>query len=219
LTSGKSEINGFSLPMYLSYALWATFIARISSNWMYEFRMVDEIESGSINGLLVRPMSFFEYYLSQFMGYKVITTIISLIIPFIAVWIFKLPVMYERLPIVFLLIFYYLFLVHTISFIVSTVAFSLTRIHSLTVAKNLAFWILSGEIVPIDLLPDPYRSWILNLPFCNAVYIPVGYLTGRISVDLVYHGFVTTTWGLMAAGLIAVWFWRSGVHKYVGTGA
>jgi ABC-2 type transport system permease protein len=219
MTSGKSEINGFTLPMYLSYALWGTFIARIAANWMYEFRMVDEIESGSINGLMVRPMSFYEYYLSQFMGYKMITTVISLIVPFIVVEIFKLPVMYERLPLVFLLVFYYLFLVHTISFIVSTVAFSLTRIHSLTVAKNLAFWILSGEIMPIDLLPEPYRTWILNLPFCNAVYIPVGYLTGRIPIEMVYHGFMTTTVGLLVAGVLGVLLWRNGVRKYVGTGA
>ncbi len=199
--------------------MWGTFLARITSNWMYEFKMVDEIESGSINGLLVRPMSFFEYYLSQFMGYKMITTICSMMIPFLAVWIFKMPTEFSRLPIAFLLVFYYLFLVHAISFIVSSVAFTLTRIHSLTVAKNLAFWILSGELVPVDLVPEPYRHWILSLPFCNAVYIPVGYITGRIPIEMVWHGFATTTYGILIAGAIGYALWKNGLKKYVGTGA
>jgi len=199
--------------------MWGTFLARITSNWMYEFRMVEEIESGTINGLLVRPMSFFEYYLSQFMGYKMITTLCSMVIPFLAVWIFSMPTNFERLPVAFLLVFYYLFLVHAISFIVSSVAFSLTRIHSLTVAKNLAFWILSGELVPIDLVPEPYRHWILSLPFCNAVYIPVGYITGRIPIEMVWHGFLTTTVGLIITGTLGSLMWKQGLKKYVGTGA
>jgi ABC-type uncharacterized transport system permease subunit len=68
-------------------------------------------------------------------------------------------------------------------------------------------------------LPEPYRSWLLNLPFANAVYIPVGYLTGRFSIDLVWHGFWTTTLGIVVLGLIANLIWRRGLAKYAGTGA
>jgi len=57
------------------------------------------------------------------------------------------------------------------------------------------------------------------LPFCNAVYIPVGYLTGRISEEMFYHGFITTTYGLVFFGALSVFFWRWGLSKYVGTGA
>src|SRR4051812_23467450 len=64
-TSNSPTIGGFTREYYLSYALWAAFAARISVSWMYEFRMIEEIESGSVNSLIVRPMSFYEYYLSQ----------------------------------------------------------------------------------------------------------------------------------------------------------
>lgn len=218
-SSGKTEINGFDLKHYLSYALWATFVARITSNWMYEFRMTEEIESGSINGLLVRPMSFFEYYLSQFLGYKAITTVVSLSIPFIAVFIFDLPMSFSRFLLALVLIGYYLFFVETISFIVSSVAFHLTKVHSLTTAKNLALWLLSGELIPIDLLPEPWRTWIFELPFCNAVYIPVGYITGRLPLSAVLHGFWTTTLGLLVLGPISALMWKQGLKKYSGTGA
>src|SRR5207248_667078 len=79
--SGKSEVNGFSLSNYLSYAIWASFIGRIAVNYLYEIRMTSEITSGSLNNKLLRPMSFFEYYLFQFLGYKSINGIFSLLIP------------------------------------------------------------------------------------------------------------------------------------------
>lgn len=86
-------------------------------------------------------------------------------------------------------------------------------------AKNLALWLLSGELVPLDLLPETYKNFMLALPFANAVYIPVGYITGRISVDLIYHGFYTTTVGLLVMGVISALMWKWGMSKYVGTGA
>lgn len=43
--------------------------------------MIEEIESGTVDGIIVRPISFYEYYFSQLMGYKFITTLTSLLIP------------------------------------------------------------------------------------------------------------------------------------------
>lgn len=213
------EIGGFTRDYYLAYALWAAFVARISVSWMYEFKMIEEVESGSINGLLVRPMNFFEYYLSQLFGYKIITSAFSLLVPIIGVLIFKLPTDFSKLPLALALILYYLVLVHCISFIISTFAFHLTRVHSFTVAKNLGLWLLSGELIPLDLLPEPWKSLVLNLPFCNAVYIPVGYLNGRVSFDLLMHGFYTNTVGVLFFGFLSWAFWRWGLSKYAGTGA
>lgn len=214
-----TEIGGFTQEQYLAYFVWAAFISRIAISWMYEFKMIEEIESGSINGLLVRPLSFYEYYLAQFFGYKIITTTISLIIPIFVSYYFKLPVSFEKLPIILVLMFYYLILIHTLSFIIMTLSFHLNKISGFTVAKNITLWLLSGELVPIDLIPQPYQSWILSLPFANGVYIPVGYLTGRISAEVFYQGFLSITYSLAALGLISVYMWRWGLRSYSGTGA
>ncbi len=156
--AGTSEIAGFGREYYLSYALWAAFFARICTSWMYEFRMIQEIDSGSINSLLTRPMTFYEYYFSQLMGYKLITTIVSMMIPLAAIFIFKLPTKLERLPLAFALEFYYLILVHSISFVIASSAFYLNKVYSLTGAKNLALWLFTGELFPLDLMPEPYRT-------------------------------------------------------------
>lgn len=186
---------------------------------MYEFRMTEEIESGSINGLIVRPFSFYEYYLSQFLGYKVVTTMVSLVIPFIAIGIFDLPTIWSRFLPMFALVCYYLIFVHTLSFCVATVTFHLNRVSSLTMAKNLALWLLSGELIPLDLLPEPYRSVMINLPFSSAVYIPVGYLTGRLGPEHLFIGFKSITYGLLIICPLAYLMWKKGLRTYVGTGA
>ncbi len=214
-----ATINGYGREFYLSYALWAAFFARIATSWMYEFRMIEEIGSGTINSLIVRPMSFYEYYLSQLLGYKFITTVISLIVPIIAAYIFHLPTIYSRMPLAVVLCFYYLILVHTISFLVCCAAFYLTKISSFTVAKNLMFWILTGELFPLDLMPEPFRSKIIALPFSSGVYLPVGFVTGRVGIHEMMNGFVSVTIWLIVLNLLGAWFWKKGLSSYSGTGA
>jgi ABC-2 type transport system permease protein len=219
LGAQATEIAGFGKNYYLAYALWTTFIARITVNWMYEFRMIEEIDGGSINGLLSRPMSYYEYYLSQLLGYKVTTALISLCFPVFIIWAFDLPTIWNRLPLTMALIIYYLFFVYGMSFCIASLAFFFNKVHSLTTTKNLALWLLTGELFPLDLMPENLKNLVLQLPFSNGAYIPVGYLTGRIGGDVVIQGFMTTTAGLILVSCAGYFLWKLGLRRYVGTGA
>jgi ABC-2 type transport system permease protein len=217
--AGTMEIAGFGRENYLAYVLWAAFLGRITSTWMYEFRMIEEIEMGTVNSLLARPVSFYEYYLSQFMGYKIVTSAISLVIPIAACFYFKLPMDFSRLAGALALVFYYLFFVHTLSFCIACISFRLNKVSSLTVAKNLGLWLFSGELFPLDLMPSPWKEWMISIPFANAVYVPVAYLTGRGGHEMLIGGFISTTVGLVVAGAVGAYLWKSGLRTYSGTGA
>lgn len=218
-TAESAQIGGFSRESYLAYAVWAPFLGRIAISWMYESMMVEEVGSGSINTVLTRPISFFEYYLSQMMGYKLITTIFSLLIPIAASFYFDLPVQYLKIPLALSLVIFYLFLVHTMSFIISTLGFFLTRVRSFTLVKNLILWLLSGELVPIDLMPAVMKKFFLIMPFSSGVYIPLAYITGRADIELILIGFRNVSIGLVIAGTVSYFFWKRGLHEYTGTGA
>jgi len=217
--AGKSEILGFTQEYYLSYAMWAAFFSRISTSWMYEFRMIEEVSSGSINSIIVRPFSFYEYYLSQLMGYKFVTTIVSMIVPILVAYLFKWPTHFDRIFLATVLCFYYLILVHTISFIISTVAFHFTKISAFTVAKNLLFWILMGELFPLDLLPENLKDILISLPFASGVFTPVAYITGRVGIEAIYQGFISVTLGIIVLNFFAYLFWKSSIREYTGIGA
>ena len=218
-TADSGLIGGFNRENYLAYAVWAPFLGRIAISWMYESMMVEEVVSGSINTILSRPLSFFEYYLSQTLGYKIVTTMFSMLVPIIASWYFDLPVHFARLPVIFLLVIYYVLLVHSMSFLVATLGFYLSRVRSFTLLKNLTLLLLGGELVPIDLMPPGLSEVLLKLPFSSGVYIPLAYLTGRGDIDLLWQGFYNVTWALIVCGLVSYLMWTNGVKQYTGTGA
>ena len=214
-----SSLNGYSKEYYFAYALWAAFFARIAANWMYEMRMIEEIDSGSVNSILVRPISFYEYYLGQFMGYKILTSTLSLCVPVLVCVFVSSSTHLLRLPLAFALSLYYLILAHTLSSLVSSFAFFFNRIHALTVTKNFILWFFVGELFPLDLLPVNVRATIIALPFSSGVYIPVGYLTGRIPLKMVGQGFLSVTLGIAVSSCIYYVVWNQGRKKYSGTGA
>lgn len=218
-SSGITQMGGFTKEYYMGYYIWAAFITRITQNWMYEYRMIEEIASGTVNALMLRPTSFFEYYFSQYMGYKLLIIFSSLLVPFVASYILDYPVSFFRTMIALSLILYYLLFSYLISFIIATMAFHLTRVHSFTMAKNLTLFLFTGELIPLDLIVEPFRSFFLHLPFAAAVYLPVSYITGRIDLATFSHGFYTVTIGNLILAPIAYVFWIKGKAAYVGTGA
>lgn len=212
-------LGGFGREYYLAYALWATFVGRLTSNWMYEFNMIDEIETGKVNAILTRPISFYEFYLSQFFGYKTACMVASFVIPIAVCLFFNAPFHLDRMPLMLLMIAFYLVFTHTLSFCVACLAFHLNRAQALTGMKNLAIWVLAGELIPLDLYPEPFKSFLLHTPFASAVYTPVGYITGRFGVEVMLNGFMTLFAGMAVVGLIATILWKNGVRAYTGTGA
>ncbi|HMN69480.1 MAG TPA: ABC-2 family transporter protein, partial [Bdellovibrionales bacterium] len=169
--------------------------------------------------VLVRPISFFEFYGAQFMGYKAMVTLCSFMIPVTASYVIGAPLHPERLPMMFALVFCYLFFTHILSFCVATLGFFMNRAHAITGMKNLAIWTLAGELIPLDLYPEPLRAWLIHSPFAAAVYLPVGYVIGRVEFEQAAFGFVSLACGIAVMGAFASWLWRRGLRAYTGTGA
>lgn len=217
--STSPTIGGFTKEAYLAYGVWAPFLGRVAISWMYEAMMVEDVASGNINIILTRPISFYEYYLSQLMGYKILTTLLSLLVPLGVSIYFKLPVQYDKIPLALLLVFFYLFLLHTMSFIVSAIAFFITKVRSFTLIKNLSLFLLAGELVPFDLMPETLKNVLTALPFASGVYIPVAYITGRVGIDVVWGGFASVFVSLILFSIAGQWLWRRGLVEYTGTGA
>lgn len=216
---GQETLGGFGREYYLAYAIWANFIGRVTINWMYEFMMVEDIDLGRVNSILVRPITFYEFYLSQFLGYKLLVAMASFVVPIGVCLAFDAPLVLERLPAMIMLILFYLVFVHTVSFTVACMAFFLNRAYSFSGIKNIAIWVLSGEMIPLDLYPEPFKSILIGSPFASGVYIPVGFITGRFGYDLLWKSFMNVAMGIAVMGLFSAWLWRKGLRSYTGTGA
>jgi ABC-2 type transport system permease protein len=216
---GGNSLGGFGREYYLGYALWANYFARITTNWMYSYTMMEDIDTGRVNTLLTRPMSFYEFFLFQFVSYKLFVTAISFTMPVAACLIFGGSMHLDRLPLVLVLLVYYLVFIHTMSFCIACLAFYLNRSYSFIFVTNMALWVLAGEMIPLDLYPEPLRTWLIHSPVASGVYIPVGYLTGRFGIELVWQSFGSITVGILVLGVVGRQMWRGGLLRYTGTGA
>lgn len=217
--SGKDTIAGFNLQNYLAYAIWGSYFARIGANWMYESRMIEDVNTGKINSLLLRPTSFYEYFLFQFLGYKMLIVVTSLAIPTLCILFLGFDTHFMRLPLALLLMIYFLVFTYTLSFIISSFAFFLNKIHSFTFSKNIVLWVITGELFPLDLIPQPYQAWFVASPFASGVFVPVGYLTGRLQLTDVMNGFLSVTLGILVLSIVGSLLWKFAMKQYSGTGA
>jgi ABC-2 type transport system permease protein len=216
--SGSPLLAGFPISYYLGYFLWL--ILQLGSlNWRFERTMIAEINSGAVNALLLRPSSFYEYHLGQLLGQKIIVVLMMTPVVFLIAWIWDLPFLAERLPAALIMGFLYVILIFSLHFAVAAMAFFLDHVYSLNTTKNMIIWFLSGELMPLDLLPVPLRDWVIALPFSCGIYLPAAYVSGRISTDVFMKGFISLAIGGMVFGLFAKWIWQRGLRRYSGTGA
>jgi ABC-2 type transport system permease protein len=216
--SGNELLAGFPVRYYLGYFLY-TILKLGSINWRFERAMIAEINNGAVNALLLRPSSFFEYHMGQLLGQKLITSFVMVPVVALIAWEWDLPFHSERLPIVLLMGICYVILLFSLHFAVAAMAFLFDNVYSLNNTKNMMIWVLTGELMPLDLLPSPIREWIIALPFSCGIYLPAAYLSGRINADVFMKGFISLAIGGVFYGLLARFVWKHGLRRYSGTGA
>jgi ABC-2 type transport system permease protein len=216
--SGKQALGGFSVSYYLGYFLWIV-LQTGTLNWRFERSMINDINTGAVNALLLRPSSFYEYHLGQLLGQKLITAIVMTPIISLIAWNWNLPFHADRLPVCLLMGFSYIILLFSLHFAVAAVAFFFDHVYSLNNTKNMILWFLTGELLPLDLLPSPIREWIIALPFSCGTYLPAAYLSGRIEKAEFMQGFYSLAIGGIFFGLFARFIWKKGLRSYGGTGA
>lgn len=216
--SGNELLGGFPARYYLGYFLY-TILQLGSVNWRFERTMIAEINSGAVNALLLRPSSFFEYHMGQLLGQKLTTAVVMVPVISLIAHVWDLPFQAERFPAVFLMGICYVILLFSLHFAVASMAFFFDNVYSLNISKNMIIWFLSGELMPLDLLPSPIREWVIALPFSCGIYIPAAYLSGRINTHAFMKGFLSLAVGGVVFGLLAQFVWKKGLRRYTGTGA
>ena len=56
-------------------------------------------------------------------------------------------------------------------------------------------------------------------PFASGVYIPVGYITGRIDGNLFAQSWLSVTAGIAGVGMMGAFLWRRGLRGLAASSA
>jgi len=79
-------------------------------------------------------------------------------------------------------------------------------------------FVLSGYLVPLELLPSWVEPIAMALPFRYTLAFPVELLIGKMSLDVGLSHLGVQWMFVVALGISAALFWRAGMRRFVAFG-
>lgn len=219
----KASIGGFSFEETMSYFLLLIVANYLISAFNEDYQIGEEIRSGMINQFLTKPIDYYLYRLTLFFASRAVTGVV-VFVPLLLL----LPLLHDYLP----------RNVETWRWLAAIPAFALAALIQFSLAYCfglLAFWfleiqgfvilslaietLLSGQIFPLDLMPDALYRVSQWLPFYYQAYFPVGLVTGRIeSIEAAQSGLcIQLLWTIafVAGGRM---LWNLGLRRHTAVG-
>lgn len=214
-------INGYTYYQIIAYTILASVISRLIRTG-FEYEINDDIKNGGLNKYLVKPVDYFSYRLTCFLGQKFVQTLFLLAI-IVGVMLF-LIIQFEwvltlhRIILFCLTILLAFVLNFMIFFSVAMIGFWLFEIGFLFEAFRIVIIMLSGGIFPLDIFGEKASLILRFLPFRYTINFPVELLNGRLSAGAEYQGLILQIVWVLAFAAIAKLLWAAGNRRYVAVG-
>lgn len=183
--ASTSTISGLTYDQTLNYILLAQLFGEAAhvSNTIYDIGA--GLREGQIAAALLRPVDYqFGMYVQNVvqLGIQIL-----LKLPLgIFIWLvygLELP----SDPVIWLAFVLTFLLGHAVMFffdwILGCTAFYSTEIWGMSVVRHSVALFLSGQLIPLNMMPDWLRNIAIVLPFSQAVYLPVSILSGITPVS------------------------------------
>jgi ABC-2 type transport system permease protein len=103
--------------------------------------------------------------------------------------------------------------------IITSMAFWTTRVYSVSQFFYLVVILLSGQFVPLQLMPQAVQMVAQYLPFQMFRYVPVEIILNRLPIDAVIRDYAFSLVWLVILHFLFRWIWRKGVERFSAVGA
>ena len=219
-TQEMKIINGFTLNQLIVYIFFGIMVGQLKSSWVTSFEMIECIRSGGLNKYLIRPVSFYSYHFSLFIGYNSLFyisyfTMIIIFQIFFPGWAFHSLIQIVGF-ILFLTIAIYLSF--SIYFLMVCGAFWFGEVRTLILAFNLSNRVFAGAIIPLEFFPTSLLTVINSTPLPFLVNIPVNIALGNIPSNQWFELFIKGGIWVAVMILSGQILYKIGIRKYEGFG-
>jgi ABC-2 type transport system permease protein len=102
---------------------------------------------------------------------------------------------------------------------ITCMAFWTTRVYSVAQFFNLVVILISGQFVPLQLMPPLVQTIARTLPFQMYRYFPIEIILNRVSLDEILRTYALNLVWLVVFYLLFCWIWREGVRRFSAVGA
>jgi ABC-2 type transport system permease protein len=216
--SGKASLEGFSYDEMIAYLLLTHISRMFSSMPNLAAGIARDIREGTLKRYLVQPLDLIGYLLSYRVAHKV-AYIVTSALPY-GLLFFLCRGYFHGFPdaLTFAAYLLSLILAFLVGFYFETcvgmVGFWFLEVTSvLYIVITLNFFI-SGQMFPLDLLPQPWSTLLKSLPFQYMAYFPAVVFLGKVKG-------AALAWGLLAEAAWALFFvllarglYRLGLRRY-----
>jgi ABC-2 type transport system permease protein len=220
--SQKTELAGFKYNEMIAYLLLTNISRMFSSMPGLAGGIAREIREGTIKRYLVQPIDMIGYLVAYRVAHKM-TYIITSFIPYFILF-FLCRGFFDGFPDALTLAAFAVSLI--LSFVVGfffeacvgMVGFWFLEVTSLLYIVMTLNFFISGHMLPLDLLPQPWRGLLLVLPFQYMAYFPAVVFLGKVKgTTLVLHLLGELAWAMIFV-VLARFLYRLGLRRYSAFG-
>lgn len=218
--SGEENIQNYnfnSILLYNSLVLIFGYLTR----FFFHYQIAFEIKNGELSKYLTKPLDYTGYWLSRVLGTKTIEGLYSLV--FIVIVGIAFFGTFKGIPVTnivccILVVALSAILNFYIYYCISLLTFWFIEVFSLFTALDFIISFLSGQIVPLDILPNKVGRLLDLLPFSYGVYFPTKIIVGGIdSQEIFIKMGIQIVWIILLSILSKV-MWKIGILKYESVG-
>jgi ABC-2 type transport system permease protein len=216
----EQPFAGYSSDKFVAYFLASLVVRQLTGNWV-AWQMSEEVRSGAMAMRLLRPLHPFVAYATShaaaipFRSFVALPVAVVLLASSGRAGLTTDPVQLAALVPSILLAWLVSF---AFQFAIGALAFFLTQTMALGNLYFGLYSLLSGYLMPLDLLPAQVRAAARWLPFRGMLSTPVDLMTkslGHGDVALLLAGQAAWTAIMLALALV---LWRAGVKRFESVG-
>jgi ABC-2 type transport system permease protein len=213
------QVGGYTAGGFAAYFIVWTLVRNMNivfTPYGWEFR----IREGQLSGMLLRPVHPIHYDLAYFAGWKVVVILLWVPLAAVLTLLFR-PTLDPNLAQVatFLVAIWGAYVIRTaLLFLLGMITLWTTRVAAIFELYFTLELLLSGRLVPMDLMPD----WVLRisdvLPFRSTFGFPIEALVADLSGPQLVRGLRTQGFWIVVSSLLAWVVWRRAIRRYTAVG-
>jgi ABC-2 type transport system permease protein len=223
--SRQSQLNGFRKREMIAYLLLTHISRMFSSMPGLAGGIARDIREGTLKRYLIQPVDLIGYLLSYRIAHKV-AYIATSALPYGILFFVcqRFGGFFDGFPGPLTLAAYAVSLVlgFLVGFFfevsVGMVGFWFLEVTSLLYIVMTLNFFISGQMLPLDLLPQPWAGFLKALPFQYMAYFPAVVFLGKVKgADLAWHLLGELAWAITFM-LLARGLYRLGLRRYSAFG-
>lgn len=212
-TNDALMLKGYSLKQLSLYLLSTNLLALLFSV-APAFRLADQIKSGRLSTLLLRPVSLYGESLVHFLGAQVPSLLLKLGVIGYLLWTLELSLWRLLWLLVYLALALLMF--YGLMLLFGMLAFWLLELWPLRAFVTACYLMLGGRYFPLSSLPEAIFRFLQYNPFSLVTDVPARIMTGQLALERSSNYFLAVLGWIMLLTMIYKFTFLRGTKRYEG---